>query len=350
MTLKDILQETIPETDTWRTIEIIDAQASNVFIKSVNRPFEEPESARKIRFDYFMNELEKARKGFEAKSISEDEKAKYTIEDFDTPAIDGIKKAVFKTTDNERKRLTFDGVTTNYSKISHESKNIHIEVYPIAFSEWIACKSQDFTNAYLRNIGKKPYAGIGVNTIVESIDGFFTLTQRGTVNPNYPGTLFTLGGGLNPKDSVSQGLFSEIVEEAGLKEGTHYDKNNLIITAIGSDKSYMGGAHERAEITAYLKTHATWREIVSAQKKTEKQLDVSGLVPLDTDPNNFISRISMMGSTGELLSSAEMGLIYGWLKKRENDVGIEQTRQDYSKLMNMINQYERQSFNVPKLK
>ena len=42
MSLKNILNGIDMSTDTWRTIEIVDAPASNVVINPVERPFEEP--------------------------------------------------------------------------------------------------------------------------------------------------------------------------------------------------------------------------------------------------------------------------------------------------------------------
>lgn len=339
------------ETDTWNTISIVDAPAGSVDIKVCKRPFEEPEKARKIREEYFIDVVLPEPK----KRLEKDAKAgeTYFIDDFKHPgALDNaIPKALFrKTSDGEVKRLNFDGPTVNLKGSQRKGGEHIIEIYPISFSEWMACKDPDFTKAYQEEHDWIPYAGVGVSTVLETSDGFFVLTQRGIATPNYPGTLFTVGGGLRPKNQVGEELFNEIVEETGLIHGRDYDPNDIIITAVGADKFYEGGAHARPEITAYLKTNATFQDFVNAQKSTEYQADVSGLVPLATDLTNFSSRVAIMGATGELLSSAEIGLAYAYLKKQEIENGPERAMKDAEDLTSMLNKYKRAEFNPPELK
>lgn len=350
MGLLDIIKNNKLETDAWMTLEVVDSPASDVIMSNVERPFEEPSKARSIRDRYFMQELEATEKRLEDEALRRGKSIELFIGDYDGAALNGIPKALFMKSDDGNKRLNFDGTTTNFSGIRREGSSVVIEVYPIAFSEWIACKTSEFANAYKDSVGRIPYAGIGISTVVESADRFFVLTQRGTGTPNYPGTLFTLGGGLKPEDNVGQGLLSEIIEESGLKPGSDYNPDDIIVTAIGAEKSYAGSEHQRPEIVAYLKTKVPWRKIVESQQKTAFQPDVSGLVPLDTEPTNFASRVAMMGSTGELLPAAEIGLVYAWLKKREIEVGVQQTITDAQVLIEMLNQYTRQNYKIPKLK
>jgi len=347
MGLVDILKDQKLETDVWTTFEVIDSPATSVRIEKVERPFEEPQNARNVRRKYFLEELEATKGRLEEEARQKGESIELFIGDYDNAAPNGVPKALFRRIGEDTKRLNFDGPTTNYAQLRHDRGNFVVGVYPIAFSEWIACKTPDFTKAYEESVGKIPYAGIGISTVVESSDGFFILTQRGTGTPNYPGALFTLGGGLKPEDKVSKGLLNEIVEEAGLEPGKDYNLENIRVMAIGAEKSYAGGAHQRPEIVAYLKSNATWREIVNAQKKTEFQTDVAGLVPLDTEPINFASRVAVMGATGELLPAAEIGLVYAWLKKRENEVGVQQAIKETDILMRTLNQYTRQDYKPP---
>jgi hypothetical protein len=345
MTLKNLPRL---QTDVWTTYQILDAPASSVKIRAVEKPFEEPEKARQVREAYFLNEV---LGGTQARLQSETPDNEYFIDDFEGAAEGGINQALYeRSPDGTIKRLNFDGPNVNFSQVQSTKDGAEIDVFPIAYSEWMACQNPGYAEAYKEATGQIPNAGVGLSLAIKSKDDFFVLTQRGTGTPNYPGTLFTVGGGLKPQDSVVSGLLEEVAEEAGLTPGENFQSEDIILTAVGAERNCYGGRHDRAEVVGYLSTDATFEEIVTAQGKAEYQTDVSGLVPLTTGLEGFSSRVAVMGAKGELLPAAELGVTYAWLKHRENELGPEQAAQDADYLSRLLNKYEREIFTPPKLR
>ncbi len=326
------LEEITPlETNAWTTYRIINKPAERVLIEVVERPFPEPEEARKVRERCFLKLLEKTKKKLEVKG------KECFIGDYNDIPDGGISSALFMKLDDGEKTINFDGETANFNgDIKDDDENVVIGIYTIAYSEWVACGDPEYAKAYEEKHGWIPHAGIGISIAVESSDGFFVLTQRGTGTTNYPGALFTVGGGLKPTTSILSGLEEEIAEELGIKAKKHYNPDEMIITALGAEKSYKRSRHPRAEIVGYLKTDATWEQIAKMQKETKYQADVAGIVPI-AEPLEFFSKISMTSYKSRLLPAAELGLVYAFLKKIEKEYGHEELEHQAANLRKILN-------------
>ena len=320
MSLLSIDEKTM-QTGAWETIRIIDMPASKVTIKEVKRPFEEPESARLFREQYFNKYLESLKLKLENSGKSGE--FTYEIGLYDRAYEEGIPNALYSIdNENNRRLLSFDGMASNLEGITMDNESATLKLYPIAYSEFICCKDQEFGDIYPREIDRIPYAGIGVSTIVETNDLKFVLTRRGMGTDTYPGKLFSLGGQIKPKDSAVEGLVGEVVEESGIS-GNDFDVNNLFITALGADSNYMGGGMKRPELVAYLKANISWDEVVQRYTKTKPQLDVSDIIPFPSDNINFGLELSRLHKEDEMIPQLELGLLYAFLKKQEIENGPE---------------------------
>ncbi len=241
--------------------------------------------------------------------------------------------------DGDERPVLFDGTTQNFAGLEERGDGWAISVFPIAYSEWIACHSEEFTEAYERTVGEIPYAGIGVNTVAETSDGSYVLTRRDTDTLVYPGTLFTLGGGLSPGDNLGERLMREIEEEAGLVAGEHYDEDDLTVTALGSDIHYMGGRHERPEVNAHVTLNVPFGKVQELQGGTDYQQDVANVTPMSKEPRCFKDFLTSKAEEGEIIPSSEMSLTYAWLSSRAEEVGEEQAAAEAEELMGELNEF-----------
>ncbi|MBI2546246.1 hypothetical protein HYV81_03640 [Candidatus Woesearchaeota archaeon] len=365
VTLKEFLGNRKISTETWDTFEVLDVHPSELEIKLVERPYPEPDAARRARFEYFKEvELPNTLTWLERRSARLSDGRQFFIGEYKKVSENAVPLALFERLPNgEAKRMNYDGDQhVNLHQIVRSDDGVRLEVYQILYSEWMACKSRRFTAAY-DAIGKRPGAGIGINETIESSDEFFIGTQRPIDTTNYPGTVFAVGGALPPMNTFAQAIYQQKLQEIGLKPilkpedpdydpkaEAHYNPDESRVLIIGSDMYYGGGAHPRLEIAGYSKARISFKRIIQLQKTTPGQTDVSGLVIFPTTPVEFTSRVAIMGATGELLTTGEMSLAYAFLAKRLQETGPEIANKDYETLNRMLNLYKRTEFLIPEIK
>jgi len=321
------------KTPTWDTLEVIDLPASKVKLNVIEKYYSESPQAKKIRENFFNVMLKDTKKSLE----KSDSVSKYSIEDYESPAKSGINFALFRENDSGKKLVNFDGITTNFASVSDEKDTINI--FPIAYSEFLVCRSNYYLDAMEKHTGFILNAGVGINVTVETSDGIYVLTKRGLGTPVYPGSIYTIGGGVLPKNNTVDNIINEITEELGLIPEKDFKEENLIITGIGRDLNYMGGNATRPEIAAYLKLNSDWKDVLYAHKKTFFQTDVEDIVLLPSDKSNFQKIFPVMVSSGKLLSSAELSITYAFMKENPN---LAKT------LISDLNAYQRSDFHPPK--
>lgn len=291
-------------TSVWRTEELIFKPAESVIIEVVERDLIESEEAKKIRIDTWIGKLE------ERKSILEavNNETRYLIH----PDGAGVP-ALYEKTQNGENAKMWAGITVTLAQreIKHSNNQIQVPVYPINYSEWIACQNPKYAEAFRNENKPLPYAGIGASVLMVTTDGFIPLTRRGIETPVYPGRLYPPGGGPKPGQSSTSAILSEVLEETGLKSGEHFDPSNLFVLGLVSDSNFDNSAHSRPEIVATLPLNSTFREVELIQhersvKRGLKEEDVWAVEPITTFVPNLAKTVTYSGN--EMCPPTEAGL------------------------------------------
>src|SRR3989344_222989 len=198
------------QTDGFMLLQVLSKPIDTIETRLVDRPFPEPAAARKVREEYFMDVcLAETRKYLEQSAIWQGTDKKYVIDNYSEVENKGplhplaIGKAVYEVSQGGKSRKNFDGTNAQFRRLVQEGERTIIEIYPMVFSEWMACQTPEFTKAYLdMNLEDEypewyqsgldrwiPYAGIGVSTVVQTSDPtpFFIGTFRGYGTPNLNG-------------------------------------------------------------------------------------------------------------------------------------------------------------------
>ena len=130
--------------------------------------------------------------------------------------------ALYEETSNGEKVKMWAGTTVTLAQsgiTSSGSHQINVPVYPINYSEWIACQNLRYAEEFRKANLALPYAGLGISVLMVTTDGFIPLTRRGIETPVYPGRLYPPGGGPKPGQSSTSAILSEVLEETGLEAG-----------------------------------------------------------------------------------------------------------------------------------
>lgn len=333
-------------TRDWRVDLYLDDLTPNEveFLKS-DRPFPEPERAKKARNETWEFLLE------QTKSRNESDKPdhKYEIRIDDKTE----KLALFQTKPEER-TIQFDGKTINMTSYHQEGNKLLVGTYPIDWSEWMACLNPEFTKSYLEDIGKKPYAGVGVNIFTITSDGFVPLTLRDIETPNYPWRLFNFGGGPKPGEKSSEAVLLEAAAESGIKKenmgSVHPYPPRLSWMALVSDKHWMESDHERPDFTAVVDIKPTFRELTKAyhlknEDKRKKETDIKTIIPVQLDLPGLDDFIFSDGY--RMCPPTEAGLSLLSYKLREKESGSQEAKRVFSENKKKIDRYFRGDLHIP---
>lgn len=278
------------KTPDWHTIELLHQPASRVQFISVERDLEEPEDAKLIRERNWSERLEERMRVL----LQANPDMNYIIHMDDSGEAATGQQALFEldSSGGERRRM-WAGTTITLAQrgVFNEGENLFVPVYPINYTEWLACSNTLYSEVFRQKSLPLPYAGIGISVLMETTDGFVPLTRRGIETPVYPGRLYSPGGGPKPDQTSTEALLEEIVEETGVRAGEMFDPAEMVTMALVADSRYDGNQHSRPELIAYLSVNTTFREIEKIQHETSiqkgmRQEDVWGIVPISTyEPN-----------------------------------------------------------------
>ncbi len=257
-----------------------------------------------------------------------------------------------KVSDGEDKRRMWAGTTITLAQepVRLEGNVATIPVYPINYTEWIACDNPEYAKAF-RDAGLPlPYAGIGISVLMETTDELFILTRRGIETPVYPGRLYSPGGGPKPGETSTEAMLQEILEETGLKPEEHFDPLGLTMLALVSDSRYAGSDHSRPEVVAYMPLSTTFAQTESIQYERAKakgqEADVWAVEAFSSFPPTFGYRLALHGS--EMCPPTEAGLAHIALFKHLQNDGKE-AMENVDRMMKRLRSYERHAF-IPPLK
>jgi 8-oxo-dGTP pyrophosphatase MutT (NUDIX family) len=330
------------KTDTWHTIEYIGMPADNVHYFSVEREIKEPESAKHIRDVAYESQL------LERKGVLEkiNRGSRYRIRVDEKTG----KNALFEVTSDGEKRKMFDGPTITQAQKGYTfDDDLKIFVYPIVYSEWIACKHPQYAKAFEEEGLPLPYAGIGGSVLIETRDGLILLTRRGMETPVYPARLYPPGGGPKPGENSKEAILQEIREETGLEADRHFDASGLHMMAFISDTRFEGSRHSRPELVARLPTDLSYKQMEGTQqeqiRKKGKETDVWGLEPVPMNPTSLKQMIKLHGR--EMCPPTEAGLTYELYELRKEEIGPEAAFAEMMEFTKSIRKYKRSVFEVP---
>lgn len=250
-------------------------------------------------------------------------------------------------------------VTLAQRGIYEEEGRIIVPIYPISYTEWIACDNPEYTRAFREAGLPLPYAGIGVSVLMVTNDGadqddrtygLIPLTRRGIETPVYPGRLYSPGGGPKPGQTSTEAILEEIIEETGLKSGEHFNSDELFMLALVADTRYAGSEHSRPELVAYLPVNTTFSDIERIQhevsiKRGLRQEDVWGVVPFSAFTPNLGRAIIFSGR--EMCPPTEAALAHLMFYQEMRREGIEQALKNMEKAMSRIRSFRRVPFVPP---
>lgn len=349
---------TLMRTDDWHTMAWLNKRASKVNFLEVARDLEEPEQARLVREATWRQRLE------ERKAVLNqvNPQTVYEIELDDQGDQATGQSALFEVTSGaERKRRMWAGTTVTLAQrgIYEEENRTIVPIYPINYTEWIACDNPEYTQAFRDADLPLPYAGIGVSVLMVTNDGadkddrtygLIPLTRRGIETPVYPGRLYSPGGGPKSGQTSTEAILEEIIEETGLKSGEHFNSDELFMLALVADTRYAGSEHSRPELVTYLPVNTTFSDIERIQyeesvKKGQRQEDVWGVVPFSAFTPNLARAIIYNG--GEMCPPTEAGLAHFKLYQDMRREGVEQALRNMEALMSRLKFYSRRPFTPP---
>jgi hypothetical protein len=333
-------------TRDWRIdLYLDDLPPEGIDFYQTDRPFPEPDRARKARMETWEMLLK------QTKSRNEADKPECSYEIKDDEKTGNL--ALFQTKPEER-IIQFDGKTINMANY-HQEGRLFVGVYPIDWSEWMACMNPDFTKAYLEDVGKKPYAGVGVNIFTITSDGFVPLTLRDIETPNYPWRLFNFGGGPKPGEKSSEAVLLEAAAESGIRKenmgSVHPGPPRLSWIALVSDKKWMGSEHERPDFTAVVDIKPSFRELAEAHHlKTrdmrKKETGIKTIIPVHLSLPGIDDFIFSDGY--RMCPPTEAGLSLLSYKLREMRSGPEEAQRAFSENAEKIDRYERGEVFIPR--
>lgn len=344
-------------TPDWHTIEWLNQRASKVNFRVVPRDLGEPDQARRVREATWRQRLEE-RKAVLNKATPNNI---YEIELDDQgdkatgqPALFEIPSGV------EKRRRMWAGTTVTLSQrgIYEEDGKTIVPIYPISYTEWIACDNPDYTKAFRDAGSPLPYAGIGISVLMVTNDGadrddrtygLIPLTRRGIETPVYPGRLYSPGGGPKPGQASIEAILEEIKEETGLESGKHFNPDDLFMLALVADTRYAGSEHSRPELVVYLPVNTTFSDIERIQYevsvKKGRQEDVWGVVPFSAFTPNLSRAIIFNGR--EMCPPTEAGLAHLMLYQEMRREGIEQALKNMEATMSRIRSFNRVAYTPP---
>lgn len=349
---------TLMKTPDWHTIEWLNQRASKVNFLEVQRDLEEPEQARLVRDATWKQRLE------ERKAVLNETNPTRVYEiDLDNQGDNATgQTALFEVpSGSERIRRMWAGVTVTLAQrgIYEEDGKTIVPIYPISYTEWIACDNPEYTKAFRDANLPLPYAGIGVSVLMVTNDGadkddrtygLIPLTRRGIETPVYPGRLYSPGGGPKPGQTSTEAILEEIIEETGLESGRHFNSDELFMMALVADTRYAGSEHSRPELVAYLPVNTTFSDIERIQhevsvKKGLRQEDVWGVVPFSAFSPNLARAIIFFGR--EMCPPTEAGLTHLMLYQEMRREGIEQALKNMETTISRIRSFRRTPFVPP---
>ncbi len=344
-------------TPDWHTMEWLNTRASKVNFLEVPRDLEEPNQARIIREADFIQRLEERRSVL----LEANPGREYEIQLDDQGDNSTGQLALFEVSSEGKTRRMWDGRTVTLAQrgIYEEDGKTIVPIYPISYTEWLACANPEYTRGF-RDAGLAlPYAGIGVSVLMVTNDGadrddrtygLIPLTRRGIETPVYPGRLYSPGGGPKPGQTSTEAILEEIVEETGLESGNHFNSDELFMLALVADTKYDDSEHSRPELVAYLPVNTTFSEVERIQyeksvKKGERQEDVWGVVPVSAFTPNLARTIIYSGY--EMCPPTEAGLAHLMLYQEMRREGIEEALKNMETIMSRIRSFRRTPFVPP---
>lgn len=336
----------IMNTSVWETMEALHLPAKRVNFNPVERDLPEPREAAGIRIDTWIGKLNERKDLL----VQANPTTTYDIcDDIEGPSATGLPALFEIANDGNKKRRMWAGTTITLAQKGIEWKNgdIQIPVYPISYSEWIACYNPEYAKVFKKNGLTLPYAGIGASVLMETTDGFFPLTRRGIETPVYPGRLYSPGGGPKPGQTSTEALLEEILEETGLRPGEHFDPSKITSLALVSDSRFANSDHSRPELVVYLPLTISYRAIEEIQheqsvKKGLKETDVWGLEPVSTYPYNLGKKIVYAGN--EMCPPTEAALSHSLVFDIKQKEGMETAIKTASGIISRIKSFERVNY------
>lgn len=360
-------------TRDWATKEIFSPD-QRVSFKAVERDLPEPPEATEIRKQTWQTKLTERQHVLQEANPGKTYEIRDDIEG-ENPTREA---ALFENReDGTSKRVMWAGTTITLAQqqIEYKGNEVVIPVYPINYTEWIACENPTYAEAFKKAGLPLPYAGIGVSVLMETADGQYVLTRRGIETPVYPGRLYSPGGGPKPGETSAGAILQEIVEETGLQEGVHFNMADLYMLALVTDASYNGSEHARPELVAYLQlapsvsileapirwfrrlplrqnrdqTPLTFQEVEKIQyqhaKAKGKETDVWAVEPFSSFLPTLSYRLALHGA--EMCPPTEAALAHAAMHKSINGEGQEKPEDFLGRLMSRLQHYRRHEYVPP---
>lgn len=331
----------ILNTDVWRTIEIIDRPLDEISFVEVEPDSEEPEEAKEIRINTWLGKLEEKQQALQNADASK----KYIIDDDPDTGLPSLYED-----GGEKKRKMWAGTTVTLARSGMKKEfngGLEIPVFPMSYTNWIACYNPSYSQVFIEKQIELPYAGFGISVLMESSDGLIPLTRRGLETPVYPGMLYSPGGGPKPRQTSVSAILEEIVEETGLESGKHFDPGDLKALAIVEDSRFAGSLHARPELIAFLPLKIPYLKIEEIHwnkvAKTGKEADVWALEPVSTNLNSLQSKILFDGR--QMCPPTEAGLAQ--LVRTQIFNKTESPTGEISDFVDKLNRYKRSPFSPP---
>src|SRR3989344_260679 len=162
-------------TVNWNTREVLWGTTNNVEFIQVERDLPEPSNAAEVRRQTWNATLQK--RLLELSKHYPDAEYLIILDD-QGDAATGENALFERLSGGELKRKMWAGTTLTLAQqpTQRQGSNLQIPVYPINYSEWVACLNPRFARAYYEQRLPAPYAGIGVSVLMETQDGFIPLT------------------------------------------------------------------------------------------------------------------------------------------------------------------------------
>lgn len=340
----------ILKTPSWDTLESLLLPASRVYFEQVQRDLEEPKKAFDIRTGTFIRKLRER----QAELMRVNPNTLYRIgPDVDREGATGYPALFEVLQTGEDKIRMWDGTTVTLAQSGPRwtEDKFSIPVYPIKYSEWVACQNFRYANAFRDQGIQLPYAGIGISVLMETTDGLIPLTRRGIETPVYPAMLYSPGGGPKPGQDSTEALLEEILEETGLRSGDHFDPKKLTMLALVSDTRFHNSDHQRPELVAHLPVKVSFRELERiqfdrARTKGLSETDVWRIDPLSANPDTLPDGILFHGN--QFCPPTEAGLAHLVLFQLLQQTGdIDHSIGTTANMMRKMESYRREPYIPP---
>lgn len=329
----------VMQTERWKTYEILGIPLPDIRFKQVDRDLIEPEEAKDIRLKTWNSKLEEKKEELkEAKSLSN-----YVIDFDEDTKLDSLFEIDLV---GEKRRKMWAGMTVSLSQKGPywEGNSVVVPLYPISYSEWIACHNPKYGEVFKEKGLPFPFAGFGISVLMKTKDDMIPLTVRGLETPVYPGMYYSPGGGPQPGESLEEAMLSEIKDEVGLKPGKHFNTSEMRALALVSDSKFAGSEHERPELIFYLPLKVGFNELLkirhqSIAEKAKKEEDVWRMEPVASFPPELIDTIIDKGE--RMCAPTEAGLAHALLHITLQNEGLVSSLINIEKLMNRMATFDR---------